>query len=114
MPTYVEMVRTRRHTQDASWLVKALALEAEVGTFDRLPPGGLVDARTVTRQRINTILDEVREVGPSHLGVVLGAIDRTPRTRACAFQLWESACTMVMVIGVDSASSRLEDPQLAS
>ena len=107
MPTYVEMVRTRRHTQDASWLVKAL--EAEVGTFDRLPPGGRVDARTVTRQRISTILDEIREVGPSHLGIVLSAIDRT-QDEGLRFQLWESACTMVMNAVGDSASPRLRDP----
>ena len=38
MPTYVEMVRTRRHTQDASWLVKALEAGRDL---DRLPPVGV-------------------------------------------------------------------------
>lgn len=107
MPTYIEMVRTRRHTQDSSWLVKAL--EAEVGTFDRLPPGGRVDARTVTRQRISTILDEIRDAGPSHLSVILGAIDRT-QDEGLRFQLWEAACSMVLNAVSASASSRLRDP----
>jgi tetratricopeptide (TPR) repeat protein len=107
MPTYIEMVRTRRHTQDSSWLVSAL--EAEVGTFDRLPPGGSVDARSVTRQRIGTILEELRDVGPSMLGTVLSAIDRT-QDEGLRFQLWEAACTMVLGAVADAASSRLREP----
>jgi len=107
MPTYVEMVRTRRHTQDSSWLSKAL--DAEVGTFDRLPPGGAVDARAVTRERIETVLEEVRDVGPSMLSTVLTSIDRT-QDEGLRFQLWESACTMVLNAVADAASSRLRDP----
>jgi len=107
MPTYVEMVRTRRHTQDPGWLVKAL--EVEVGTFDRLPPGGKVDARAVTRERIGTVLEEIRDVGPSMLPHVLASIDRT-QDEGLRFQLWESACTMVLGAVADAASSRLRDP----
>ena len=107
MPSYVEMVRSRRHTQDSSWLVGAL--QTEVGTFDRLPPGGSVDARGVTRQRIETILDELRDVGPSMLPTVLGSIDRT-QDEGLRFQLWESACAMVLGAVADAASSRLRDP----
>tara|TARA_B100000575_G_scaffold229408_1_gene190316 strand:+ start:70 stop:1656 length:1587 start_codon:yes stop_codon:yes gene_type:complete len=107
MPSYVEMVRSRRHTQDSSWLVGAL--EAEVGTFDRLPPGGSVDARGVTRQRIETILEELRDVGPSMLATILSAIDRT-QDEGLRFQLWEAACTMVLGAVADAASSRLREP----
>ena len=107
MPTYIEMVRTRRHTQDPSWLVKAL--ESEVGTFDRLPPGGQIDARAVTRERIGTVLDEIRDVGPSMLPNVLASIDRT-QDEGLRFQLWESACTMVLGAVADAASSRLREP----
>lgn len=107
MPSYVEMVRSRRHTQDSSWLVGAL--QAEVGTFDRLPPGGAVDARGVTRQRIETILDELRDVGPSMLPTILSAIDRT-QDEGLRFQLWEAACTMVLGAVADAASSRLREP----
>jgi len=107
MPSYVEMVRSRRHTQDSSWLVGAL--QAEVGTFDRLPPGGSVDARGVTRQRIETILEELRDVGPSMLATILSAIDRT-QDEGLRFQLWEAACTMVLGAVADAASSRLREP----
>ena len=107
MPTYIEMVRTRRHTQDASWLIKAL--DAEVGTFDRLPPGGSVDARSVTRKRIETILEELRDVGPSMLNPVLRAVDLT-QDEGLRFQLWESACTMVLNAVADAAASRLREP----
>ena len=108
MPTYVEMVRTRRHTQDPGWLLKAL--EVEVGTFDRLPPGGKVDARAVTRQRIETVLEEIRDVGPSMLSSVLSSIDRT-QDEGLRFQLWESACTMVLGAVADAAASRLREPE---
>jgi Flp pilus assembly protein TadD len=107
MPTYVELVRTRRHTQDSTWLIRAL--ETEVGTFDRLPPGGDVDARSVTRQRIQTVLDEIRDIGPSMISNVLMAIDRT-QDEGLRFQLWETACTMVLGTVADVASSRLREP----
>jgi tetratricopeptide (TPR) repeat protein len=106
MPTYVEMVRTRRHTQDSSWLIKAL--EAEVGTFDRLPPGGQVNAREMTRLRIATLLEELRDVGPSMLGPVLTAIDRT-QDEGLRFQLWEAGCTLVLNAVADAAASRLRE-----
>lgn len=107
MPTYVEMVRTRRHTQDSTWLTKALS--AEVGTFDRLPPGGKVDAREVTRRRIGTVLEELRDVGPSMLNPVLQSIDRT-QDEGLRFQLWEAGCTMVLNAVADAAASRLREP----
>lgn len=107
MPSYVELVRSRRHTKDASWLVSAL--QSEVDTFDTLPPSGSVDARGVTRQRIDTILEELRDVGPSMLGTVLGAIDRT-QDEGLRFQLWESSCNMVLGAVADAASSRLREP----
>jgi tetratricopeptide (TPR) repeat protein len=107
MPTYVEMVRTRRHTQDSTWLIKAL--QAEAGTFDRLPPGGKVNARDMTRKRISTLLDEFRAVGPSLLSPVLAAIDLT-QDEGLRFQLWEAACTMVLGAVADAAAFRLREP----
>ena len=77
-----------------------------MGTFDRLPPGGKIDARAVTRERIGTVLDEIRDVGPSMLPNVLASIDRT-QDEGLRFQLWESACTMVLGAVADAASSRL-------
>jgi tetratricopeptide (TPR) repeat protein len=107
MPTYVELVRTRRMNQETGWLVGAL--ESEVGAFDRLPQGGSVDARGFTRQRIQTVLDELREVGPSMISAVLGAIDRS-QDEALRFQLWESACALVMGAVADAAGARLREP----
>ena len=63
----------------------------------------------MTRQRIETILDELRDVGPSMLSTVLGSIDRT-QDEGLRFQLWESACAMVLGAVADAASSRLRDP----
>jgi tetratricopeptide (TPR) repeat protein len=107
MGTYVELVRTRRLSQEIPWLMGAL--EGEVGAFDRLPPGGDVDARDLTRQRIQAVLDELKEVGPSVIPAVLAAVDRT-QDEALRFQLWEAACGLVMSAVADAAASRLRDP----
>lgn len=107
MGTYVELVRTRRLNQETGWLVGAL--ETEVGAFDRLPMGGSVDGRGFTRRRIQAVLDELREVGPSMIPAVLGAVDRT-QDEALRFQLWESACGLVMGAVADAAGSRLREP----
>ena len=107
MGTYVELVRTRRLSQETAWLMGAL--EGEVGAFDRLPPGGEVDARGLTRQRIQAVLDELKEVGPSVIPAILAAIDRT-QDEALRFQLWEAACGLVMAAVADAASSRLREP----
>jgi len=107
MGTYVELVRTRRIAQETPWLMGAL--EGEVGAFDRLPPGGDVDARGLTRQRIQAVLDELKEVGPSMIPAVLAAVDRT-QDEALRFQLWEAACGLVMSAVADAASGRLREP----
>ena len=70
-----------------------------------MPPGGSVDARAVTRKRIETILEEIRDVGPSMLNPVLTAIDRT-QDEGLRFQLWESASTMVLNAVADAAGDR--------
>jgi Flp pilus assembly protein TadD len=107
MGTYVELVRTRRLAQETPWLMGAL--EGEVGAFDRLPPGGDVDARGLTRQRIQAVLDELKEVGPSTIPAVLAAVDRT-QDEALRFQLWEAACSLVMAAVADAAATRLREP----
>jgi tetratricopeptide (TPR) repeat protein len=107
MGTYVELVRTRRVAQETPWLMGAL--ESEVGNFDRLPPGGEVDTRGLTRMRIQAVIDELKEVGPSVIPAVLAAVDRT-QDEALRFQLWEAACGLVMSAVADAAATRLREP----
>ena len=107
MPSFIELVRTRRVGGDGGWQVRALL--AEVSQVDRLPPAGGNEARALTRERIRVVLDELRAVGPSKVGAVLGAIDRT-QDEALRFQLWEAACTMALGAVADGAAARLRDP----
>ena len=107
MPSYIELVRTRRVGGDVTWLIRAL--EVEVGQFDRLPLGGQSDARTMTRERIRVVLEELRSVGPSTSRPILGAIEHT-QDEGLRFQLWEAACALAMGAVADEASGRLRDP----
>ena len=108
MPSYVELVRTRRRSGDVSWLHKALA--AEVGEFDKLPPtGGAGAPRTVARQRIDALLEELRALGPSSVPAVLGSLDLSD-DEALRFALWESACALVAGHVADEVGVRLRDP----
>jgi tetratricopeptide (TPR) repeat protein len=107
METYVEMARTRRSGGDVRWLIQALA--AEVSNFDRLPVGGDLDLRTLTRDRIRVILDELRAVGPSTAGAVLECIGHT-QDEGLRFQLWEAACRQAQGAVADEVSALLRDP----
>ena len=107
MPSYIELARTRRLGGDASWLVSAL--EAEVSKYDQLPPGGELDARKLTRDRVRVVLDELRAVGPSTTGALIGAIERT-QDEALRFQLWEASAAMALGAVADGAAARLRDP----
>lgn len=107
LPSYIEMVRLRRALGDQKWLVQAL--ETEVGNYDRLPLGGKLDARRVTRERIRVVLDELRSVGPSTIRAVLGAIDRT-QDEGLRFLLWEASCALATASVADGVSARLRDP----
>ena len=83
----------------------------ELADHERDVGRGDVDARGLTRQRIQAVLDELKEVGPSVIPAILAAVDRT-QDEALRFQLWESACGLVMAAVADAASSRLRDPSL--
>lgn len=107
MASYLEMARTRRLGGDVGWLVRAL--EAEVGSYDRTLPGGEVDGRKLTRERVRVVLDELRAIGPSTTGAVLGAVQRT-QDEALRFQLWEAACAMSLSSVADATSARLREP----
>lgn len=108
VPSYLEIARIRRKADDVRWLTRAL--NAEVGDFDRLPPfQGDQDPRYHTRQRISVLLDELKAMGPSSVGVVLGAVGRT-RSEAVRFQLWEAATALAASQGADEVALKLRDP----
>lgn len=108
MPSYIELVRTRRRMGDAPWMQKALAVE--VGNYDRLPVlGGENSARTVTRRRIQVLLDELRSVGPSSVPAVLTSIELT-EDEGLRFALWEAACTLSASHIADEVAVRLREP----
>jgi len=106
MPSYVEMVRTRRLAGDLRWLEQAL--EVEVGHFDRATRHGGLDGRSTTLERIGVLLGELRAVGPSTINVVLRQIPRT-QDEALRFRLYDAACTMALGAVADETSARLRE-----
>jgi tetratricopeptide (TPR) repeat protein len=108
LPSYVELVRTRRRGGDMRWL--AQALHTEVGDHDRLPAASEAgDPRVATRERIGVLLDELRAIGPSSVGTILGAVQRT-HTEAIRFQLWEAAVGLAAGQAADDVALKLRDP----
>lgn len=107
LPSYLELVRTRRRGGDIGWLAQALT--TEVGQHDRLPPGGRSGAQAATRERIHVVLDELRTAGPQTLTTVLGAIEHS-QDEGLRFQLWEAACEMSVGALADSVTPRLKEP----
>ncbi len=108
LPSYLELVRTRRRGGDVRWLSQAL--HSEVGDFDRLE--AILDGpdpRTATRERIAVLLDELRSVGPSSVGTILGAVGRT-RTESIRFQLFDSAVSLAASQAADDVALKLRDP----
>jgi hypothetical protein len=106
MPSYLEMVRSRRQAGDQRWLVQAL--HTEVTNYDHLAPGG-GNARETTRRRIRTVMDELRSIGPSQSGAILAAIDRT-QSESLRFELWETAANLSLGAVADGCASRLHEP----
>ncbi|MEL6346066.1 MAG: tetratricopeptide repeat protein [Myxococcota bacterium] len=107
MLSYLEMARTRRMAGDVRWLHNAL--HAEVRQYDRAPPGGRLDAKTLTRDRIALVLSELQAVGPSTVPGVLQAIEHT-QDEGLRFQLWETACAMAEGAVADEAAAQLRQP----
>jgi len=107
IPSYVELVRTRRTCGDTRWLIQAL--NAEVRKYDQLPLDNAVDGRKLTRRRIGVILSELKSIGPSTVGATLGAIGQT-QDECVRFQLWEMACKMAEGAVADEAATRLREP----
>jgi tetratricopeptide (TPR) repeat protein len=107
MPIFAELARTRRLGGDSRWLVQAL--EAEVSGYDRLSPGAMATARTVSRARIAAILAEMVHIGPESARHILHAVHLT-QNEALRFQLWEVACQQALRAVADHAAERLREP----
>ena len=104
MPSYIEMVRTRRLGGDIRWLTQAL--ESEVRGYDRLSPGAMADARSLTRDRVAAIVDELGSLGADAASIVLHAINLT-QNEGLRFQLWEAACQQSLRAVAEGAGGRL-------
>jgi tetratricopeptide (TPR) repeat protein len=108
LPTYVEVVRTRRLSGDVQWLNNAL--HAEVAAVDQLPLGtGRIDPRAETRKRIQVLLEELRALGPTSAEPIVQAIHRT-QDESVRFDLWETACSLASGIAAQELSRQLENP----
>jgi hypothetical protein len=107
MPSYLELVRTRRLGGDINWMVQAL--NVEVRQYDRMPLGGRVNAKSLTRRRIGVVLSELKSHGPSTVPSVLSSIGHT-QDECLRFQLWESACAMAESAVADEVAARLREP----
>ncbi|MEE2750062.1 MAG: tetratricopeptide repeat protein [Myxococcota bacterium] len=108
MPSYIELARTRRAAKDVQWMVQALI--AEVGQYDRLPlASGDKTPRSVARQRIEVLLDELRALGPSSIAHVLPVLQLV-QDEGIRFRIWETACSMSTSAAADEVSVRLREP----
>ena len=108
MPSYIELARTRRTARDVDWLVTAL--KAEVSQYDRLPLGtGEKTPRSVARQRIEVLLDELRALGPSSIAKVLPILQLV-QDEGVRFRIWETACALSTSAAADEVSVRLRNP----
>ncbi len=106
--SYVELARTRRAAGDVGWLVQALHTECR--RFDSLPfQSGPRTPRTVTRERIAVLLEELRAVGPSSVPALLQGMSLV-QDEGVRFQVWEAACSQAASAVADEVASQLRQP----
>lgn len=98
-PAFAELVGVRRRARDRRWLVQALC--TEVGHFDKLPLSEIrgrngsrgtitISPRSVTRQRIDIIIDHLIQLGDAPVEAILVAMDLAT-DEGLRFHLWERA-----------------------
>lgn len=103
LPAFTELVGVRRRAGDRRWLIQAL--RAEVGHYDKLPlaevrgrPGSrgtvAVAPRSITRERIDAVIDALGTVGEDPVGAVLETMDLAT-DEALRFHLWERALALL-------------------
>jgi tetratricopeptide (TPR) repeat protein len=108
MQVYQELCRTRRLADDAPWLAQALS--AEVGHYDRLPPGTDAGApRSVTRQRVRILIEQLQAMGNEQIPVLLRCVDRV-QDEGLRFELFEAACTLSSGALADDVAWSLREP----
>ncbi len=106
--SYVELARTRRAARDIGWLVQALHTECR--RFDSLPfQSGPRTPRTVTRERIAVLLEELRAVGPSSIPAMLQGMSLV-QDEGVRFQVWEAACSQAASSVADVVATQLREP----
>jgi len=108
LSSYVELARTRRAARDVDWLVQALHTECR--RFDSLPfASGPRTPRTVTRERIAVLLEELRAIGPSSIPALLQAMALV-QDEGVRFGVWEAACSQAASSVADVVATHLRDP----
>ena len=105
--SYRELVKLYKNAGDWDWLNKALL--SEVSNYDRLPIGGVVDARVCTRERIQVIIEELKGLDADSASLILPVIAMT-QDELLRFQLWEAACDIAEEVNAYSVKSALEQP----
>jgi tetratricopeptide (TPR) repeat protein len=99
MPAFAELVGVRKRAKDRRWLVSALT--TEVGHFDKLPLSEIrgrskgngtisISPRSVTRRRIDVIINALADLGDRPVEAVIGSMDLAT-DEGLRFHLWEQA-----------------------
>lgn len=105
--SYQELVRLYKNAGDWEWLSQALL--SEVSNYDRLPIGGVIDARVCTRTRIQVIIDELKETDGDASTIILPVVAMT-QDELLRFQLWEAACDIAERVAAQEVEESLANP----
>lgn len=108
MEAYLELCRVRRVSKDNVWLTKAL--KAELTAYDKAPlESGLKTPRSVTRQRVEILLDQLRAAGPSMLPTLVEGL-AVSQDEGLRFRIWESACELAAAALAEEVGLALREP----
>jgi tetratricopeptide (TPR) repeat protein len=115
---FAELVRVRIASRDVRWLRQAL--RSEVAVYDRLPVSAWredptftrnvrVSPRRSTRERVNLVLDALREIDEDAARSILQCVDLTT-DEGLRFALWESALDQIADRQADELLKKLRQP----
>lgn len=118
-PAFTELVRIRSARRDLRWLTQAL--RAEVGQYDRLPPGPptpprpgggpAISPKDSVRERIEAVLRGL-DAHEEAVGHIIEAMDLTT-DEALRFRLWEAALEHVATRRARRVEALLTQPATA-